>query len=102
MDLDAVRPDLAEVVERLAHAGTTSIGRAAVAKRRRTGQRTARENIEDLVDDGSLVEYAPLVVAAQRRRRELQDLIERTPGDGLVRSAGSTVNSSDRSVLAPS
>jgi acetyl-CoA carboxylase carboxyltransferase component len=56
----------------------------AVARRRGTGHRTARENVDDLVDPGSLVEYGPLVIAAQRRRRELQDLIERTPADGLV------------------
>ena len=56
----------------------------AVAKRRGTGHRTARENVDDLVDPGSLVEYGPLVIAAQRRRRELQDLVERTPADGLV------------------
>ncbi|MEZ5259174.1 MAG: biotin/lipoyl-containing protein [Ilumatobacteraceae bacterium] len=87
VDLDAVRPDLAEVVERHAY-GYDEHRPDAVAKRRRTGQRTARENIEDLVDDGSLVEYAPLVVAAQRRRRELQDLIERTPGDGRVGGIG--------------
>ena len=47
----------------------------AVERRRRTAQRTTRENVDDLVDPGSLVEYGPLVIAAQRRRRELDDLI---------------------------
>jgi acetyl-CoA carboxylase carboxyltransferase component len=60
----------------------------AVARRRRTGQRTARENIEDLLDDGSLVEYGPLAIAAQRRRRPVEELIERTPADGLVGGVG--------------
>jgi acetyl-CoA carboxylase carboxyltransferase component len=60
----------------------------AVAKRRQTGQRTARENIADLVDDGTLVEYGALVLAAQRRRRSIEDLIRRTPADGMVAGIG--------------
>src|SRR5687768_9417489 len=78
----------------------------AVARRRSSGQRTARENVDDLLDPGSLVEYGPLVIAAQRRRRELQDLIERTPADGLVGGIGSVggqpvvVMSYDYTVLA--
>ncbi len=60
----------------------------AVARRRATGQRTARENVEDLCDPGTFVEYGPLVVAAQRRRRSLDDLIARTPADGLVAGIG--------------
>jgi len=88
VDLDAIRPDLAEVIER--HAVTTDARRPeAVARRRKTGQRTARENVEDLCDPDSFIEYAPLVVAAQRRRRELDDLIRNTPADGMVAGVGS-------------
>jgi acetyl-CoA carboxylase carboxyltransferase component len=79
----AVRADLAEVVARHA-AGLDEARPEAVARRRRTGQRTARENVEDLVDPGSLVEYGPLAIAAQRRRRSVDELIARTPADGLV------------------
>jgi acetyl-CoA carboxylase carboxyltransferase component len=79
----ADRADLAEVVARHA-AGLDAARPEAVARRRRTGQRTARENVEDLVDPGSLVEYGPLAIAAQRRRRPVDDLIARTPADGLV------------------
>ncbi|HET8619865.1 MAG TPA: biotin/lipoyl-containing protein, partial [Acidimicrobiales bacterium] len=64
----AVRADLAEVVDRHA-AGLDAARPEAVARRRRTGQRTARENVEDLVDPGTFVEYGPLLIAAQRRRR---------------------------------
>ena len=46
----------------------------------RPGQRTARENVADLVDPGTFVEYGPLAVAAQRRRRTLEDLIAKQPG----------------------
>jgi acetyl-CoA carboxylase carboxyltransferase component len=55
-----------------------------MARRHATGHRSARENLADLCDHGSLVEYGGLVVAAQRRRRSVEELIERTPGDGLV------------------
>src|SRR5207248_6893388 len=90
VDLDAIRPDRAEVHERHA-AGLDAARPEAVARRRKTKQRTARENIEDLCDDGSFVEYGPLVIAAQRRRRTVEDLIANTPADGLVAGIG-TVN----------
>ncbi len=90
VDLDRIRPDLAEAVER--HAIGLAPARPDMgARRRKTGQRTARENIADLCDPGSFVEYGPLVIAAQRRRRSLEDLIARTPADGLVAGLG-TVN----------
>jgi acetyl-CoA carboxylase carboxyltransferase component len=56
----------------------------AVARRHDAGGRTARENIADLVDPGSFVEYGRYAIAAQRQRRELRELLERTPADGLV------------------
>ena len=56
----------------------------AVARRAARGHRTARANIADLVDEGSFVEYGSFAIAAQRRRRELDDLIRNTPADGLV------------------
>ena len=63
----------------------------AVAKRVAKGQRTARANIADLCDDGSFVEYGSFAIAAQRRRRDVEDLIAHTPGDGLVGGIG-TIN----------
>lgn len=56
----------------------------AVNRRHAAGGRTARENTADLVDPGSLIEYGRFTVAAQRRRRELDDLIAGTPADGLI------------------
>src|SRR6185503_13031226 len=56
----------------------------AVARRRKTKQRTARENIADLIDPGTFVEYGPLVVAARRRRNTLDELIATTPADGMI------------------
>jgi len=55
-----------------------------VARRHAAGGRTARENVADLVDPGTFVEYGRLAVAAQRGRRDLEELIARTPADGLV------------------
>ena len=46
----------------------------AVASRHARGYRTARENLEDLCDPGSFVEYGQLAVAAQRRRRSEEEL----------------------------
>ena len=90
IDLDLIRPDLAEAVQR--QAITRDDARPeSVAKRRAIGQRTARENLADLCDDGSFVEYGSLVVAAQRRRRSIDDLIQRTAADGMVAGLG-TVN----------
>ena len=87
LDLDRVRPDLAEVLERRA-AGHDENRPEAVAKRRKTGHRTARENIADLCDEGTFVEYGSVVVAGQRRRRSMADLIKNTTGDGMVCGLG--------------
>ena len=81
------RDDLREVRDR--HAiGLDEHRPAAVARRRARGHRTARENVADLVDEGSFVEYGPLVIAAQRRRRPVDELISATPADGLVGGIG--------------
>src|SRR3954466_3726945 len=63
----------------------------AVARRRKTGQRTARENVADLVDPGSFVEYGALALAAQRSTRPIEERIKVSPADGLITGIG-TVN----------
>jgi acetyl/propionyl-CoA carboxylase alpha subunit/acetyl-CoA carboxylase carboxyltransferase component len=89
LDLNAIRPDLAEVLER--RALTRDEKRPdAVKRRRKTNQRTARENVEDLIDPGTFVEYGPLIVAAQRHRRPMDDLLTRSPADGLIAGVGRT------------
>jgi acetyl-CoA carboxylase carboxyltransferase component len=60
----------------------------AVEARHEAGRRTARESLEDLVDPGSFVEYGGLAIAAQRARRKLSELLERTPADGLIAGTG--------------
>jgi acetyl-CoA carboxylase carboxyltransferase component/biotin carboxyl carrier protein len=87
IDLDVLRPDLAEVVAR--QAKTLDAARpGAVARRRKTGQRTVRENIAELCDEGSFVEYGSLVIAARRQRNTVEELIDSTPADGLVMGVG--------------
>ncbi|MFS2166930.1 carboxyl transferase domain-containing protein [Variovorax sp. Varisp62] len=91
-DLDAIRPDLRKVIDR--HAPTLDINRkAAVDKRHAQGGRTARENIADLcdtaADPGNFIEYGALAIAAQTRRRTLEDLVANTPADGMVTGLGS-------------
>ncbi|WP_212631496.1 carboxyl transferase domain-containing protein [Pseudomonas sp. KB-10] len=90
LDLAHIRADLAEVLER--HARLTDERRPeAVAKRRKTGQRTVRENLADLLDADSFIEYGAMALAAQRRRRSPEELLELSPADGLVAGIG-TVN----------
>ncbi len=89
-DLSHVRADLQAVRDRQAQLGDAARPEA-VDKRHATGHRTARENVADLADPGSFVEYGGLAIAAQRSRRSVEDLQARTPADGLV-TGTATVN----------
>ena len=87
-DPDHIRADLQRVIDR--HARTLDAARPdAMAKRHARNQRTARENIADLCDEGSFIEYGALAIAAQTRRRSVEDLIANTPADGMVTGVGS-------------
>jgi acetyl/propionyl-CoA carboxylase alpha subunit/acetyl-CoA carboxylase carboxyltransferase component len=90
IDLDAVRPDLQELFDRLA-LGQDAARPDKAAKRHARGQRTARENLADLCDPGSWNAYGDLAIAAQLRRRSMDDLIRNTSGDGILTGTG-TVN----------
>ncbi|MFE5700009.1 carboxyl transferase domain-containing protein [Rhodococcus koreensis] len=87
VDLAATRDDLSDIDAR--HARTLDSARPeAVERRHRRGKRTARENLHDLFDTDSFHEYGGLVVAAQRRRRTLEELEAATPADGVVTGFG--------------
>ena len=87
VDPSVVRPDLQRVIDR--HAFLYDDARPdAVAKRHARGQRTVRENLADLFDGDSFVEYGALVLAAQASRRSQADLIANTPADGLITGVG--------------
>ncbi|TNF56574.1 MAG: biotin carboxylase [Burkholderiales bacterium] len=87
-DVGQARPDLRRLQSRWAL--TEDAARPeAMARRHAAGMRSARENIADLCDDGSFIEYGALAVAAQARRRSEEDLMTNTPADGMVTGIGS-------------
>ena len=89
VDLDYIRPDLAEVHHR--HAAALDAARPdAVARRRKTEQRTARENIEDLCDPGTFVEHGSLVLTPGTGL-PLEEVMRKFPTDGMVTGIG-TIN----------
>jgi acetyl-CoA carboxylase carboxyltransferase component len=88
VDPNEIRPELAETIER--HEITLDKARPdAVAQRHKTGQRTIRENIADLLDPDDSIEYGSLTLAAQRGRLSMDELIKRSPADGMIAEIGS-------------
>jgi acetyl-CoA carboxylase carboxyltransferase component len=88
-----IRPELVALQQRLAR--TLDNERSAARdKRHAKGYRTARENLDDLVDGGSFLEYGQLAVAAQRNRRDYEDLQTNTPADGIITGL-CTINSAE-------
>ncbi|MFN0094718.1 MAG: carboxyl transferase domain-containing protein [Dehalococcoidia bacterium] len=87
VDLDYIRPDLKLIHDR--HALTLDASRPdAVARRRKTGQRTARENIDDLCDPGSFHEHGGLVVTPGTGL-PMDEAIRKFPTDGMITGVGS-------------
>jgi acetyl-CoA carboxylase carboxyltransferase component len=83
IDLDHVRDDLQLFFDAI----EVTLDRArpkAVEKRRASKQRTARENIDDLCDAGSFIEYGQLMVADRHLRAGVDELRRSTPADGIV------------------
>ncbi len=101
-DADELRADLVELARRRALLNDPARPEA-VARRRARGQRTARENVADLVDPGSFAEHGGFAFAAQERRRSIEDLQAATPADGLITGLA-TVNATlvgpDRAAVA--
>jgi len=89
-DPDFVRPDLAEVLH--IHHLTTDEARTAATQRRRTmNKRTARENIADLCDEDSFMEYGSTVTAGRLRTdtfEQIEQRVLRTAADGMVIGVG--------------
>ena len=88
IDLDYIRPELQALFDRRAF-GEDANRPAAVERRHSKNRRTVRENIEMLIDPGTWIEYGQLGIAGQRRKRPLEELIRKTPADGLVAGIGS-------------
>ena len=66
----------------------------AVQRRHKKGYRSARENLADLCDKDSFVEYGQLAVAAQRERKDAESLRVETPGDAVITGLA-TINSAE-------
>ncbi|TNE36917.1 MAG: ATP-grasp domain-containing protein, partial [Alphaproteobacteria bacterium] len=81
--IDAIPPSLSEVMERK-NMLLDEHRPDAVAKRRKTGQRTARENVAAVCDPDTFKEYGGLALAEQRSRRSEEELIRLSPADGLI------------------
>jgi acetyl-CoA carboxylase carboxyltransferase component len=92
-ETNTIRPELIEMINRHAF-GLDENRPDAVAKRQQKNQRTARANVDDLCEAGRFIEYGALAIAAQRGRRSVDDLISKTPADGLIAGIGSVNGSS--------
>ena len=76
-------PASTELESRLAN--TQDIARSTqAAKRHAKGFNTARENISKLCSDNLFREYGQLAVAAQRQRRDYEELQTETAADGVI------------------
>ncbi len=94
---DELRPELEALHQRLANT-SDEVRAEASAKRCAAGYRTARENLADLVDHGSFVEYGQLAVAAQRNRRDYEQLQQATAADAVITGVA-TVNGQRAAVV---
>ena len=88
IDLDYVSPSLQAVFDRRQFLLDENRPEA-VERRHSRGRRTVRENIDQLIDPGTWVEYGPLTISTPRAGLDLQDLIRKTPADGLIGGIGS-------------
>ncbi len=86
-DLEKIRPELQELKDRKAFQLDKNRP-IAVGKRKKKNKQTARENIAQLCDEDTFLEYGSLIVAAQRSRRKLDDLVKNTPADGIITGIG--------------
>ncbi len=88
VDLDYIRPELQALFDRRQFSLDENRPEA-VERRHSRNRRTVRENITQLMDEGSWVEYGELAIASLRRRYSVEELIRKTPADGLVAGIGS-------------
>jgi acetyl-CoA carboxylase carboxyltransferase component len=84
---------LEELLTQLAYS-SDALRSDAVQRRHKKGYRSARENLADLCDKDSFVEYGQLAVAAQRDRKDAESLKVETPGDAVITGLA-TINSTE-------
>ncbi len=74
---------------RLRQAQTLDEARSDARERRhQKGYSTARENLAALCDPESFLEYGQMAVAAQRQRRDYDELVTSTAADGVITGVG--------------
>ena len=79
----AENDNLRQLSKRLA--STLDFGRESlISQRHAKGFRSARENLADLCDKDSFVEYGQLAVAAQRGRHDFEELKTKAAADGII------------------
>ncbi|GBG25616.1 Pyruvate carboxylase [Hondaea fermentalgiana] len=90
IDLDSyTRADLEALWERERYLEDDFRKDKIAQRRHKIGRRSARENLEDIVDAGTYVELGRLAIAHQADRRTVDDLVRTTQGDGFVCGIGS-------------
>jgi len=83
----APSPLLQELTER--RVALSDAGRAErVDRRHASGGRTARENVDDLLDAGSFSEIGGHALAAQHTTHDLETLMARSANDGVITGTG--------------
>eukprot|EP00929_Paragymnodinium_shiwhaense_P118389 TRINITY_DN90310_c0_g1_i1.p1 TRINITY_DN90310_c0_g1~~TRINITY_DN90310_c0_g1_i1.p1 ORF type:complete len:717 (-),score=132.47 TRINITY_DN90310_c0_g1_i1:200-2350(-) len=82
------RADLQLLRERLSFTADATRSQFFEKRKKERNQRSARELVLDLCDAGTFDEYGALAVAAQSSRRNIDDLRQRTPADGMLSGVG--------------
>ena len=88
VDIDYVRPSLQALFDRR-ELLLDENRPAAVERRHSKNRRTVRENIEMLIDPDTWIEYGSLAYAGVSPRLTEEEVIAKTPADGLVAGIGS-------------
>ena len=77
------RPEFEKFISRVAKSSDEL--RASSTEKRHTKQyRTARENLHHLIDEDTFLEFGQFAVAAQRSRRDYEELQDKTNADGII------------------
>ena len=77
------RPEFEKFLQRL-EKSSDEFRASSKEKRHAKKYRTARENLAHLIDKDSFLEFGQFAVAAQRSRRDYEELQDKTNADGII------------------
>ena len=77
------RPEFEKFIRRV-EKSSDEFRASSTEKRHSKHFRTARENLNHLVDEESFLEFGQFAVAAQRTRRDYEELQDKTNADGII------------------